>query len=652
VDELFFANEASRSEVHFKYIRDRLRQDPHARRVLLTYRRVLRGEPVPDNPQSLLHNALKLAGLVERGADGALAVRNPIYRRVFDDLWVRQTLAADPTRRRAFALGVVAMLLVVGPLGYWLWGRAEADVARAEAARVVAEKARSSALVQALLTARPEAVPNAIANLQPFQARAVPQLRTEFDQAANSENKLNAALALAAFGKVDVSFLLTSATEAPPGQCMNIVRALEPEKTTALAEIPRLIAQAKPPAARARLATVALFLDDLVPLKELTLRNPNPTNRTAFIHGYREWPGDPLQLAAILQTVSTNSGLADFRSALGAALALVEWKTLAAPEQAALVKTLRQLYTESPDSGTHSAAACALTRWGQALPEPPAPTNQPPAGRDWFVNRQGMTMLRIPAGKFNMGSASGNKDEQPVHEVTLTNSFFISDREVTVAQFRQFTNSVAHDPKTPPLERLTDWEGEATKYSPATNCPVQQVSWFDAVQFCNWLSRQEGRTPCYTNSGTNWQCNLQAKGYRLPTEAEWEYTCRAVSQSHYTFGDDEKLLGEYAWYSANSSSRTWPAGSKLPNLWGAFDLHGNLWEWCQDWYASGYYKLSPKDDPAGLESGEYRVLRGGSWGDVSPRGLSGASRFYGHPDSRTQVSGFCCVLGVGVSAAR
>jgi hypothetical protein len=279
----------------------------------------------------------------------------------------RQTLAADPTRRRAFALGVVAMLLVLGPLGYWGLTRSEAKL--------------DQALVQALLTARPEAVPNAIAKLQPFQARTLPQLRTEFDQAANSQNKLNAALALAAFGKVDVPFLLTSAAEAPPGQCMNIVRALYREKTSALAEIPRRIAQAKAPAARARLGTVALFLSDLAPLKELTLRNPDPTNRTASIHGYREWPGDPLQLATILQTVRTNSGLADFRSALCAALALVEWKTLAAPEQTALVKTLRQLYTESPDGGTHSAAACALTRWGQALPEPPAPTTNPPAGR-------------------------------------------------------------------------------------------------------------------------------------------------------------------------------------------------------------------------------------------------------------------------------
>ena len=124
---------------------------------------------------------------------------------------------------------------------------------------------------------------------------------------------------------------------------------------------------------------------------------------------------------------------------------------------------------------------------------------------------------------------------------------------------------------------------------------MQQVSWFQAVAFCNWLSHCEGLTPCYRLSKTgtdvekDWKCDLnrQASGYRLPSEAQWEYACRAVSQTQYAFGDDEGLLAEYGYYDSNSKSRTWPAGGKLPNGWGLFDMHGNVWEWCQDWYGVG-----------------------------------------------------------------
>ena len=127
--------------------------------------------------------------------------------------------------------------------------------------------------------------------------------------------------------------------------------------------------------------------------------------------------------------------------------------------------------------------------------------------------------------------------------------------------------------------------------------PVVNVSWNDAVAFITWMSRKERAS------------------YRLPTEAEWEYACRAGSETwtRYCFGDDGKVLGEYAWYFANAGSGTHPVGEKKPNAIGLYDMHGNVWEWCTDWFDADYYKQSPAEDPQGPKLTSLRVARGGGW---------------------------------------
>jgi hypothetical protein len=141
--------------------------------------------------------------------------------------------------------------------------------------------------------------------------------------------------------------------------------------------------------------------------------------------------------------------------------------------------------------------------------------------------------------------------------------------------------------------------------------PVERTQWTDAVRFCNKCSELEGLTPCYDLQ--TWKCNFQADGYRLPTEAEWEYACRAGSQAKYSFGDAEAELSRYAWFKGNSGGMTRPVGQKLPNRWGLYDMHGNVWQWCHDFYAEGYYSASPSDNPKGPAMGKMRVLRGGAW---------------------------------------
>jgi formylglycine-generating enzyme required for sulfatase activity len=179
---------------------------------------------------------------------------------------------------------------------------------------------------------------------------------------------------------------------------------------------------------------------------------------------------------------------------------------------------------------------------------------------------------------------------------------------------------------------------------------VQQVSWFDAVLFCNWLSEKEGGQPCYKRTGEKqkspyedgqgkevewdvWGCDFDANGYRLPTEAEWEYACRARTTSVFGFGDDDSLVPRYGFFVVNSRSRTWPGGTLVPNNWGLFDIHGNVWEWCWDSYAESAGE-GVKADPQGPATGERRVLRGGSW-DFYPRISRSAARGAANPDLHT-----------------
>jgi formylglycine-generating enzyme required for sulfatase activity len=191
----------------------------------------------------------------------------------------------------------------------------------------------------------------------------------------------------------------------------------------------------------------------------------------------------------------------------------------------------------------------------------------------------------------------------------------------------------------------------------AEDRPVDSVSCFDAVRFCNRLSEKAGRKPCYritepeagSDAAPQVEWDREADGYRLPTEAEWEYACRAGTETAYSFGDDAAQLGEYAWFEVNSERHTHEVGTKKPNGWGLHDLHGNVWEWCWDWYED--YQLTPDNDksvsqvcPIGPPTGDRRVLRGGSFA-FEPVELRSAARGWFLPEDRMQAWGFRCVRG-------
>ena len=189
-----------------------------------------------------------------------------------------------------------------------------------------------------------------------------------------------------------------------------------------------------------------------------------------------------------------------------------------------------------------------------------------------------MDFVLIKPGSFMMGSKNGLlEDERPVHKVTITKPFYMGVYEVTQAQWKALM-------------------GDNPFYFKGDALPVEQVSWEDCQRFLAKLNQRAG----------------QGRICRLPTEAEWEYACRAGSTSDYCFGDDDRL-GDYAWYPRNSGYKTHPVGQKKPNAWGLYDMHGNVWEWCSDWYDAAYYAESPGKDPKGPSTGQERVVRGGSW---------------------------------------
>ena len=171
-------------------------------------------------------------------------------------------------------------------------------------------------------------------------------------------------------------------------------------------------------------------------------------------------------------------------------------------------------------------------------------------------------------------------DEQPQHPVKISRPFFLGIHEVTQGQYQAVMGN------NPSLFKGSD------------DLPVENVSWLDAVGFCNKLSEREKRTPFYRIDGTEVTI-VGGNGYRLPTEAEWEYACRAKSTTLYPFGDDAGKLGEHAWYDGNSEGKTHPVGQKLPNAWGLYDMLGNVWEWCADWYRREILCLVAACRPAG-----------------------------------------------------
>ncbi len=249
---------------------------------------------------------------------------------------------------------------------------------------------------------------------------------------------------------------------------------------------------------------------------------------------------------------------------------------------------------------------------------------QPIRPGQMITNSIGMKLALVPAGEFLMGSPEGEEnrgDDEQQHRVRITQPFYLGVYEVTQEEYQKVMGAN-------PSYFSSRGDGEAHVSGIDTRrFPVEGVSWEDAVEFCRRLSEKEGRP------------------YRLPTEAEWEYACRAGTTTEYYTGNGERALGEAGWYGAlstpvgNSEKRPHRVGQKRPNAFGLYDMHGNVCEWCSDWYDGSYYATSPVADPQGPSSGSLRVFRGGGWG-IFPVYCRSADRLWHVPSFRYRVLGF------------
>jgi formylglycine-generating enzyme len=241
-------------------------------------------------------------------------------------------------------------------------------------------------------------------------------------------------------------------------------------------------------------------------------------------------------------------------------------------------------------------------------------------------------MVQITGGKFVMGDKA-EPDATP-HEISV--SSFLMDKYLVTQE--EFQRAMGANPSR--------WK--------APKNPVEQVRWSDAVKYCNKRSELEGLKPCYNLE--TWQCDFEANGYRLPTEAEWEYACRAGTASDYFFGGSPDKLKEFAWFDKNSGGRPRPVGQKKPNPWGLYDMVGNVWQWCNDFYKVDYYKESPKQDPRGPVSGQNKVVRGGAWRFAADNCRSGyrynESPGYADVCFGYDIYGFRCVKKISTQAAK
>lgn len=490
--------------------------------------------------------------------------------------------------------------------------------------------------------------------LKPLQQQLLPSLEAAFrDEKARTTVRLAAADALADFAGDDPEYLARLACEATLEQFDSLrPRLVHPSRQEqALSVLHHLVAEQPSPGMspnervrlgkrRAGAAALLVHLGDTRSASAALKTTDDPESMTQVIHHVRDRRAPVRVLLEALENATEER----VRYALLLALGDYPLSELTPADQKRWPQTLLAWYRQEPDPGVHSACGWLLRRWSereqvQAIDRAGKPYDSS-GKRRWFVEQiagQPYTFIVCQPSTFLMGSPENEpyrqRDEKQ-HSVTLTRPFALSDREMTWGQAESFLKAQGINPRD-------------ADEPPAADHPANRLHYGEAVLFCRWLTAQSGRREseqCYDDPGKGESAldsilrstpiNRDRPGFRLPTEAEWEYACRAGTSTAFSFGNDRELLKYYGCYLEQGSL---PAGTLRPNPWGLFDMHGNVWEWCQDSYRS---RLPDGErDPISPPTGGYRTLRGGGW-DRSAWHCRSAYRHHPTPEYRASYMGF------------
>ena len=398
---------------------------------------------------------------------------------------------------------------------------------------------------------------------------------------------------------------------------------------------------------QANAATLLMKLNAAEKAWPLLRHSRDPRVRSYLIHCLSPLGADP---RTIIERYESEADVTIKRALL---LCLGEFDETQLPpaEREPLIAIFLTVYRTEPDAGLHGAAEWLLQQWGQAdrilaidrgLQQNEEQLRHNTAGEQkWYVNTQGQTFVILDAGTFWMGSPGSEPhriSSERLHERRIERRFAIASKEVTKQQFLAFEENLGHS--------------EFVGRYPKPDCPIGGITWYEAAAYCNWLSKQEGIVEeqwCYSpNKDGKYGPDMRAKenildlgGYRLPTEAEWEYACRGETGTSRYYGLCESLLPRYARYQANANEVTSSVGSLKPNDFGLFDMLGNVYEWCYDSNASYPERPPCEDNPVTdpVSDTESRVLRGGAF-YTQPSGVRSGARYSVQPDNRNDVNGF------------
>jgi formylglycine-generating enzyme required for sulfatase activity len=438
--------------------------------------------------------------------------------------------------------------------------------------------------------------------------------------------------------------LLMGADEKPFGILFERLKRHPQAATLLEAELASMAADDTRAQRRARAAVALVQLGQVEKVWKCLVHSTDPSTRGYIVNWLRPLGADPGALARKLFSMESTAveepggdrsrmeailfhSETSVRRALILALGQYDLDAFSPGEREPLGATLVQAYRDDPDAGIHGAAEWTLRRWGEAgsLAAIVLPNFDNRGNRRWYANSQGQTMALIEGPvQFSMGSPesdperSQDDDDETPHGTRINRRFAIATKEVTVEQYQR-------SQETPRTHKLP-----IARPNPDPGGPKSAPAWYYAAAYCNWLSRQEGLQECYAPNARGEYAEemtcvegfLERSGYRLPTEAEWEYACRAGALTSRYYGGSVALLKKYAWYVEDSRERAQPCGQLQPNDLGLFDMLGNLYEWCQDKYGaypkSEHVIIDDNVKPYSLIiNGDHRSLRGGAFTSVA-----------------------------------